>query len=428
MMPKIKIESLLSGIGLASRYATKAILIIIVGRGLSTNELAGWYVILSLIGMFLIAEGGLRQIGIRGISFRLKNQGRNDSEAFTFTLILSYVLVAIFIAFLAILFGINFLEENRSTADLKHIKEIWILFVLGSMATLGTSLASSIMMGKGNIKIAQMGEAIINIFALVVLVIYAFAINKSSNLVVISYAVNIPLIAGLLFYILFLKPRNLLCFDALAAYNIDKFRSHIREILPSYSYMIANIASYNILTSFVILFLSENVSPVQVAGYGLSQQILVMAMAFSSISINNTFNLIAERNIKSRNIAVESIKTGLLSMIAMSILLNILGGEIIKLIGFKSGILSGVALILFTMTLVVEYAATLYGQVLTACSLEKLYVFSNILFSVLFLVSLYIVRLFSVDDIVFMLSIRLTLAIVVFLLPVYIISKKKMVV
>lgn len=415
----MRTENILAAFGMILRYGSKAILIVILGKLLSPNELAAWYVLLSLIGVFLIAEGGLRQISIRGISYRLANYGRDEAEAFKISIIFAYAVVALISVSLALTFGYSILRENKSTTAQESINVVWAMFVAGSIGSLGISLVSSVFMGMGNVKQAQLAEMTINLLSIISLLIYLTGLNASANLVTISYSVNLPIIVGLVLYLFYFTRCRGVRWSVCARYSQNILKRHAQEIFPSYLYLMLNVISYNILTSLVILHISDSASPDKLASYGLSQQILGMVMAFSSIPIVNSFNRISEKSENSRRTAAAAIRYGWFILIASVASVNLFGKEFLNLLGFRSNILEIGTLALFSLTLIVEYVATLYGQALTANALEKIYSLFNLLFSTLFLALLYVLPIYSGNDFVWMLTVRLVLAITVFCMPMY---------
>lgn len=278
-----------SFLNVAGRFTTKLVSVGLLVKALPETELAAWYIFTALFGLSLLLEGGGTMVITRQVAAR-RGSGKGLTAAFVQAIIRIYYGLALFIGLFAFLAGSVWLYFVAQMEWSLGLQVAWLLFVLANTLGLLAKVYGAVVQGRGDVANVQRVEFVASWLYL--------AVFLGLWLIMPRVSLQLPVLAmlGQSFYV-WKQNRHLL---QRAFSTTPRKRAPVGFTLKvAYSLigetgsMLLIMVSFQLLTSAFVLLLSAYESPEILASFGLTMQLINIALSFSTIWMTSSFPMLA---------------------------------------------------------------------------------------------------------------------------------------
>lgn len=414
-----------------SRLFSGVVIIGFLARLLESEVLGVWYVFIAIFGLSTIAEMGFNQIFMRHVAYySAKDTNDKDNASELNAFIKGYQKVYYILIFIitasAFMVGAWWMltKANNEYIQANYVLVIflWLGYALAGGAQLASTFYAAITSGMGGVATAQRNE-VIGVIINALLLFILLLVTQSLIAPVVAYA-------GSRFVLLLIHRKSSL--QVLNTKNIAAMTSGREVSIGSLlgkdaSKMVLIMAAYQLLTSGLVLVFSHYESPLFVASYGLTNQIIITVVSLTGFWVGAVFPQMAGCHvnkdiIKLRILFWRAWKKTVVSLTIGLFALATIGVIAIDILGGQTPMLAGLILHIILLTVWGEVIFGLFAQMLLSQG-ELRYAYFSLLggFSIcLSAVLLYEFR-YSLTDI--LLS-RLVLYLLIVCIPIMLLSKK----
>lgn len=277
------------------------VFIVLLARKLPSDLLGTWYIFVSLFGVASLVEMGLSQVIGRHAAYLNADYAAGKVTSADFLKIAKigerlYLFLAIFIMAVALPIGLwKFGHSNAKMEFSTSLVSAWVVYVLGGGMTLLGAYYSAWVNGVGQMWKTQRTTILstgLSITILMSLLIFP------SNLLVPAAAMFFSQI-----FLVIMQRKAFYTLDIIkvALLNTESAqinaRDEMQNIAKDASKMLMVMVAYQLLTNGFVLILSSYCTKSDIASYGLTMQMITVAISISMIwAQSNFYEMAATRN------------------------------------------------------------------------------------------------------------------------------------
>lgn len=349
MIRRIPKDEVTSFIAMGLRMGANIIILPVILRKIPSEEMALWYVFISLAAIAPIFDmgfsssiarfsaafwGGAKEVQSQGLDCRLGDGPNLERLSVLYAVArkvyaIAGLSLAVLLAALSPLF--IFTSQNAITPQ---VSLAWWLFVLSAGFSLFALFGNNMLRGMGKIAVSQ-GIVIGGFIAYIIIV----------STLVLSGAGLLSLVAGTLVsnVAIYLLSRKILRQMGVSLTGKGD-RQMIKSLFPnSWRTALISLGAYFIYNTNILLC-SRNLGPEITASYGLSNQVVGFLSSLGSVFISVkvpalTQAFIARDNARVRKIFLRALTFGALLFVGCSAVLLIAGPVLLEMIGSQTNLL-----------------------------------------------------------------------------------------